>query len=225
MFALVLVDLQNDFMPGGALAVPGGDEVVPVANALAERIPLVVATQDWHPLDHVSFAANHPGQVVGDLVMAGDIPQILWPVHCVQGTAGAELHPGLDQGPIAAVFHKGTDPTIDSYSTFFDNGHRKSTGLAEVLHRHGVKEVVLCGLATDYCVRFSALDALAEGFAVTVVADGCRAVDLVAGDGDRALAEIVARGGRVVTSAQWLEQLATAPTSQLPALAGVGSSP
>ena len=198
--ALILVDLQNDFCPGGALAVPRGDEVVPIANRLARLFPLVVATQDWHPADHGSFAANRPGRKLYDVGELGGLPQVLWPVHCVQGTAGAAFHPGFDLRPVARVFHKGTDADIDSYSTFFDNAHRKSTGLGDFLRAEGVDEVFLMGLATDYCVRASALDALGLGFGVTIVEDGCRAVDLAPGDGARALEEVRAAGARIARS-------------------------
>jgi len=202
--ALILVDLQNDFCRGGALAVPRGDEVVPIANRLAPLFPLVVATQDWHPPDHGSFAANRAGTKPYDVSELGGLPQVLWPVHCVQGTAGAAFHPGFDLGPVARVFHKGTDADIDSYSTFFDNAHRKSTGLADFLRAEGVDEVFLMGLATDYCVRASALDALGLGFGVTIVEDGCRAVDLAPGDGARALEEVRAAGARIARSTDFI---------------------
>src|SRR5688572_15626086 len=154
--ALVLVDLQNDFCPGGALAVADGDRVVPLANALArsKKFDLVVATQDWHPPDHASFAANHPGREVGDHIDLEGLPQILWPAHCVQGTWGAGLHPALDATRIDKVFQKGIDPALDSYSGFFDNGHRRSTGLGDYLKAAGITDVYILGLATDYCVKF-----------------------------------------------------------------------
>jgi len=197
MRALLLIDIQNDFMPFGSLPVSDGDAVVPVANALAERFELVVATQDWHPADHGSFASNHPGANPGEVVELGGQPQVLWPDHCVQNRPGASFHAGLDVVSIDLVIRKGTDPAIDSYSGFFDNGHLKDTGLAAALRERGVDEVVLVGLATDYCVKFTALDGRAEGFAVTVMTDGVRAVDLAAGDGDKALAEMAAAGCRL----------------------------
>lgn len=199
--ALLLVDLQPDFCPGGALAVARGDEAVAVARRLMPRFETVVATQDWHPRDHGSFAANHPGTSPGQVIDLDGLPQVLWPVHCVQGTPGAALHPDLDAARLAAVFQKGTDPALDSYSGFFDNGHRKATGLGAWLRARGVTELVVLGLATDYCVKFTALDARAEGFAVTLVADGCRAVDLAPGDGARALDELRAAGVVIVDSA------------------------
>ena len=163
MKALIIVDVQNDFCPGGALPVPEGDRVVEVINRIQPGFDLVVATQDWHPADHGSFAANHPGRRPGEQIELAGLPQILWPVHCVQGTPGAELHPGLDRSRIARVFRKGTDPSVDSYSGFFDNGRRASTGLGEYLKDQGVTDVYVCGLATDYCVKATALDAVASG--------------------------------------------------------------
>ena len=190
MRALILVDLQNDFMPGGALAVPDGDKVVPVANQVQRFFEIVVATQDWHPADHGSFAPNHSGSEVGDIIDLDGIPQVLWPRHCVQKTRGAELVSDLDRTRIRKIFHKGTDPTIDSYSTFFDNGHRHSTGLGDYLREQGVDEVYLMGLATDYCVKFSGLDARELGFPASVIEDGCRGVELEPGDVARALEEM-----------------------------------
>ena len=164
MKALILVDLQNDFLPGGALAVPEGDRVIPVANKLQAHFDLVVATRDWHPPDHSSFAANHHGQKPGDWIDLDGVSQILWPPHCVQNSHGADLAAGLDTSKVRKVFFKGTDPRIDSYSTFFDNRHLKSTGLGDYLRERGVDEVYLMGLATDYCVKYSALDARGLGF-------------------------------------------------------------
>lgn len=206
MRALILVDIQNDFLPGGALAVPDGDAVVPVANALMPRFSLVVATQDWHPAGHGSFAAQHPGRAPGQVITLGGVPQVLWPTHCVQHTRGAEFAAGLERARIGRVFVKGTDPEIDSYSGFFDNGRRKATGLGEFLREAGVDEVTVLGLATDYCVKFTALDALSLGLRVQLVVDGCRGVELQAGDCARAIAEVRAAGGVVVTSAELLGQ-------------------
>jgi nicotinamidase/pyrazinamidase len=194
MNALILVDLQNDFCPGGALAVPGGDDIIPLVNRLLPRFDRVVATQDWHPRQHGSFAANHPGKKPGDVITLAGLPQILWPVHCVQNTPGAELYPRLDQTPIQKIFRKGTDPQIDSYSGFFDNGHRLATGLGDYLRGQGVAEVYLCGLATDYCVKHTALDAVALGLKTHVIPEACRGVNLRTGDADRALEEMRAKG-------------------------------
>ena len=198
MNALILVDIQNDFLPGGALAVAEGDAVIDPANRLARRIDLVVATQDWHPANHGSFAANHPDRKVGDVIDLDGLAQILWPVHCVQGTPGAALAAGLDAVRIARVFHKGTEPNVDSYSGFYDNGRRRSTGLGEYLREHGVSRIVITGLATDYCVRYTALDAQRLGFDAVVVEAACRGVDLKPGDTARALADLKAGGVQVV---------------------------
>lgn len=197
MRALLLVDLQNDFMPGGALPVPEGDRVVAVANRVQPDYGLVVATRDWHPADHGSFAANHPGAAPGDVIELNGLDQVLWPVHCVQGTPGAELHAELERGRIAHVVFKGTDPGIDSYSAFFDNAHRKDTGLAEYLRGRDVEELDVMGLATDYCVRFSVLDARGLGFRVRLLAEGCRGVELKPGDCEGALAEMRAAGAEI----------------------------
>jgi nicotinamidase/pyrazinamidase len=200
MNALILVDIQNDFLPGGALGVPHGDEVIPVANRVAPKFALVVATQDWHPADHGSFAANHPGKEPGDVIDLNGIEQILWPVHCVQDTPGAAFAGALDTSRFARVFHKGTDPAIDSYSTFFDNARRKATGLGDYLKEQGVRDVYILGLATDYCVKFSALDAIELGFNTHVIEDGCRAVNLQPGDAAKSIAEMQAGGATVVSS-------------------------
>jgi len=198
--ALVLVDLQNDFCPGGALEVKRGDEVIEVANRLSRHFEMVVATQDWHPRDHGSFAANHPGKEPYQVIELGGLDQVLWPVHCVQGSPGAELHPDLDRSPIRKVFPKGTDPAIDSYSGFHDNGHRRSTGMGEWLREQGVGTVFVKGLATDYCVKFTALDALRFGFSAYLVADGCRGVERSPGDAERAVDEMRAAGVVVISS-------------------------
>lgn len=194
MNALILIDLQNAFLPGGALAVPGGNEVIPAANLLMDEFDLVVATQDWHPPDHGSFAANHPGRAVFENIDLHGLPQTLWPVHCVQETHGAEFATALDTARIEKVFRKGTRLEIDSYSGFHDNGRRHSTGMAEWLRGRGVTHVTVCGLATDYCVKFTALDALDEGFQVTLATHACRGVNLQPGDVDQAIAEMKQRG-------------------------------
>jgi nicotinamidase/pyrazinamidase len=194
MDALLLIDIQNDFCPGGALAVHGGDEVVPVANRLMPYFELVVATQDWHPADHGSFAANHLWRRPGQVIDLNGLPQVLWPIHCVQGSYGAEFHKALRREGIHEVFHKGTDAGIDSYSGFFDNGHRKATGLGDYLKDRGVERVFILGLATDYCVKFSALDAKELGFEVFLVEDGCRGVELQEGDVQKAIEEMQAKG-------------------------------
>jgi nicotinamidase/pyrazinamidase len=200
MKALIIVDLQNDFLSGGALAVPHGDQVIPLANKLQQRFDLVLATQDWHPPDHGSFATNHPEKKPGDRIMLDGIEQILWPVHCVQKTHGAEFAPSFNTKRIAHVFYKGIDPRIDSYSTFFDNAHRRPTGLAEYLKERSIKDIYLLGLALDYCVKYSALDARQLGLNTHVVLDGCRGIDLEPGDIDHALDEMKRVGAILLQS-------------------------
>lgn len=192
--ALILVDLQNDFLPGGALAVPGGDDVIPLANQLMDDFEIVVATQDWHPADHASFAINHPGRSLFETIDLDGLPQTLWPVHCVQDTPGAEFAPGLDISRITRVFQKGTHTEIDSYSGFFDNGHRSDTGLTTWLKEQGIRFLTICGLATDYCVKFTALDAISEGFEVTLNLPACRGVDLQPDDIAKAIQEMKNQG-------------------------------
>ncbi|MEZ4460994.1 MAG: bifunctional nicotinamidase/pyrazinamidase [bacterium] len=194
MRALILVDLQNDFVEGGALAVAGGGATIDVANRVMGAFDLVVATQDWHPADHQSFSKHHPGKKPGDLVDLHGLPQVLWPVHCVQETHGAAFVDTLEVAKIHHVVRKGTDPEVDSYSGFFDNGHRHDTGLATWLRNHGVSDVWILGLATDYCVKFTALDAVGEGFATWLLPEGCRAVNLSATDGEDAIAAMRAAG-------------------------------
>ena len=200
--ALILVDIQNDFVPGGALAVAEGDRIVPVVNRLQEQFDLIVATQDWHPANHGSFASQHPAKKPGDVIDLNGLPQVLWPDHCVQHTHGAEFHPDLDMQRVAKIFQKGIDPEIDSYSGFFDNGHRRGTGLAEYLKSANVDEVFVCGLATDYCVKYTALDARQLGFKTTLVADASRGVNLEPGDVDAAIDQMRAAGVAVISSTQ-----------------------
>ena len=201
MRALILVDIQNDFMPDGALPVPNGYDVIPVANELITRFDLVVATQDWHPATHESFASNHRNATAGQKIDLHGLPQILWPDHCVQQSHGAQFVESLRTADIDAVFQKGTDPQIDSYSGFFDNGRRKETQLAAFLRERDVSEVVVVGVATDYCVRWTAMDAISEGFETTVVLDGCRGVELQPGDVAQAISEMRAAGVRIVNAA------------------------
>ena len=195
--ALILVDLQNDFVEGGALAVPDGMAVVAIANRIIGDFDLVVATQDWHPADHQSFASQHSGVSIGQQFMLNGLPQTAWPDHCIQETFGAELVAGLDTHRIAKIVRKGTDKSIDSYSGFFDNGHQKSTGLAEFMKSKGVDQVAVMGLATDYCVRFTALDAVKEGFETILLLDGCRGVELQPGDIAKAIEELKQAGVKV----------------------------
>jgi nicotinamidase/pyrazinamidase len=200
--ALLVIDVQNDFCPGGSLAVENGDEVVAVINGLLPRFPLVVATQDWHPPDHVSFASSHPGHKPLDVVQASGIEQVLWPDHCIRGTHGAELHPRLDTGRVGLVLRKGMRTALDSYSAFFENDRRTDTGLRHYLKGMKVREMVICGLATDYCVLASALDARRLGFGVSLVSDACRGVDFPKGSVAGAVQTMMNAGVRVLTSAE-----------------------
>ncbi len=200
MKALIIVDLQNDFLPGGALPVPRGGEVIPLANELQNRFELIVATQDWHPPNHGSFAANHPGKNPGDRIELDGLEQILWPVHCVENSAGAEFAPLFDTSRVAHVFKKGTDSKIDSYSAFFDNAHRRATGLGDYLKQCAITDVYLLGLALDYCVKYSALDARRLGFNTRVIADACRGIALEPGDLDQALDEMKKAGATLLQS-------------------------
>ena len=176
--ALVVVDVQNDFCPGGALAVAGGDAIIPEINALLRDYAVRVLTQDWHPASHASFADNHPGAAPFSMTEMPYGPQVLWPVHCVQGTPGAAFHPGLDADLGDLVIRKGFRPGIDSYSAFFENDRTTPTGLDGYLRSRGVSSLMLVGLATDFCVTYSALDAARLGFAVSVKMSACRAIDL-----------------------------------------------
>jgi nicotinamidase/pyrazinamidase len=176
--ALIVIDVQNDFCPGGALAVAGGDEIISRINRLMDEFATVVLTQDWHPLDHASFAANHPGAAPFSLTRMPYGPQVLWPTHCVQGTTGAGFHADLRTDPAQLVVRKGFRPGIDSYSAFFENDQTTPTGLEGYLRNRGVTAVTLVGLATDYCVAYSALDAARLEFEVTVLEGATRAIDL-----------------------------------------------
>ena len=195
MKALLLVDIQNDFLPGGALPVKEGDAILPIVNALLKApFDLIVATKDWHPADHGSFASNHEGKSPGDHMQLGGLDQVLWPPHCIQGTTGAEFGAGWDLTAIDKVIYKGTDSLIDSYSTFYDNGHLKTTHLDEYLRENGIKELFVAGLATDYCVKYSVLDALQLGYQVYVIVEACRGVDLKIGDAKKALQDMQKAG-------------------------------
>lgn len=196
---LLVVDVQNDFCPGGALAVPEGDRVVPVINRLARRFDHVAATQDWHPPGHQSFASSHPGRQPFETIEVAYGTQVLWPDHCVQGTGGADFHPDLDLGRAELIVRKGYRAAIDSYSAFYENDHATPTGLAGYLKERGIRRLYLCGLATDYCVNYSALDAVRAGFETLLVEDACRAIDL---EGSLAAArrDMAEAGVEVVTS-------------------------
>ena len=196
--ALIVIDVQNDFCPGGALAVTGGDEIIARINALMAEFSCVVLTQDWHPANHASFAANHQGAAPFSLAQMPYGPQVLWPTHCVQGTQGAEFHPNLRTDPAQLVIRKGFRAGIDSYSAFFENDKTTATGLHGYLQDRGARKLTLVGLATDYCVAYSALDAAKLGYQVTVLEGACRAIDL---NGSLAAAMTETRAAGVVWAA------------------------
>ncbi len=200
MDVLLLVDVQNDFLPGGSLAVPQGDEIIPLLNKLQKQFPLVVATQDWHPHNHGSFATSHEGKKEFETTMLGDLEQILWPDHCVQGHRGAGFAKELNLNRVEAIFRKGTDPEIDSYSGFFDNGKLKSTGLADYLKGRGVKRVFAGGLAADFCVGFTVKDALELGFETFLIEDATRPIDPEGWQ--KMKTEITRMGGEIINSSR-----------------------
>ncbi len=197
MNALLIIDVQNDFCPGGTLAVNDGDQIIPIITKIRDRFDLVVATQDWHPAGHKSFASSH-NKNVGEIIELGGQPQVLWPDHCVQNTPGAEFKKGLELKPGDKIIRKGMNPEVDSYSGFFDNNHVDATGLNEYLKSMGVTELFLAGLATDYCVKFTALDGIKLGYKVNVILEACKAVELKPGDAERAVAEMEAAGVRII---------------------------
>ncbi len=194
MRALIVVDLQNDFVEGGALAVAGGKEIVGLINHLTCQFDLVIATQDWHPADHQSFASQHPKLPVGSKFMLGGTQQTVWPDHCVQGSFGADFVPQFDRSCVSQIFRKGYNRDIDSYSGFFDNNRKQATGLEQYLRDRGVEEVFVVGLATDYCVKFTALDAASLGFKTHLISDACQGVELSPGDIERSIAQMQAAG-------------------------------
>lgn len=199
MKALILVDLQKDFLPGGALPVKEGDQVIPVANQLLKhKFDFKLATKDWHPPQHKSFAKNHSKQP-GERIILEGLEQILWPVHCVQGSEGSNFSSDLNIDKIDKIFFKGIDINIDSYSTFFDNGARRSTGLDDFLHKNKINDIYFAGLATDYCVLYSVIDACELGFNTYVVKDGCRGIDLKPGDSDRAFEKMQRAGAHIIS--------------------------
>ncbi|NME69187.1 bifunctional nicotinamidase/pyrazinamidase [Flammeovirga aprica] len=202
MRALIIVDVQNDFVSGGALEVPEGDQIIPTINKISSKFDLVVATKDWHPEEHLSFADNHEGKELGQIIDLNGLPQILWPIHCVQNSEGSEFVSSLDTTNIDAVYKKGTDISIDSYSAFFDNGKRKDTGLNDYLKNKGVTEVYITGLATDYCVKFTALDAITCGFRTFLIEDATRGVNLKPNDVQNAITDMKVSGIRVIQSTE-----------------------
>lgn len=200
MKALLLIDIQNDFLPGGSLAVANGHQIIPVVNAVQQQFDLVVATQDWHPQNHKSFASNHQGKNVFETIELAGLPQVLWPDHCVQGTGGAAFSTAVNWNSVEAIFRKGTNPQIDSYSGFYDNGHNRATGLGAYLKGRGVTAVYIAGLAADYCVYFTAKDALALGFLTYIIEDATRAISE---EGfAKAKQDIRQQGGRLVQSSE-----------------------
>ncbi|UCS92777.1 bifunctional nicotinamidase/pyrazinamidase [Echinicola marina] len=200
MDALLIVDVQNDFLPGGTLAVEEGDQIIPVINKLQEKFDFIVATQDWHPSVHRSFAKNHPGRQIGEIISLNGDEQVLWPVHCVEGSEGAKFHKDLDREKWKKVFQKGTNPMVDSYSGFYDNSRKENTGLSDYLHDHDITDVYIVGLAADYCVKFTVLDAIREGFDVNLVTDATKAVNLAPEDLENALKEMSKAGANLLSS-------------------------
>jgi nicotinamidase/pyrazinamidase len=196
--ALLLIDLQNDFMPGGALPVPDGFDCIEAANVAQKFFKVVIASKDWHPEQHLSFADNHVGKKPGDIIELDGLTQTLWPKHCVQHTFGAALVKGLDQSQIQHVVTKGEDIRVDSYSTFFDNAHRHQTGLGHYLNQRSIDEIFILGVATEYCVKWSALDAVALGLKTHVIIDGCRGIGLHKDDISHAIAEMQDKGIRLI---------------------------
>lgn len=201
MKTLIITDVQHDFLPGGSLGIPGGEAIIPIINRIMPKFDHVFATQDWHPRHHVSFASVHHKKV-GEIIQVGDTAQILWPDHCIQNTHGAELAKGLHKERIEAFFHKGTDPKVDSYSTFFDNSRKRSTGLADHLRKHNLKNLYFVGLATDYCVLYSVLDSLELGFHTWVIRDACRAINLQPHDEERAIDKMRSKGAKIIQSVE-----------------------
>jgi nicotinamidase/pyrazinamidase len=203
--ALIVIDVQRDFCPGGALAVPEGDRLVPVVNRLMPVFPVVVATQDWHPANHISFASNHAGAKAFEVIDLQGLSQTLWPDHCISGTPGAELHPDLELREVDLILRKGSRSELDSYSAFFENDRRTPTGLAGYLRERGVRSVCLTGLAADVCVYYTAVDAVALGFAVSLVEDATRGLDSPPGSRAGRVAEMRAAGVRVLRAEDLVE--------------------
>ncbi|HEX2964036.1 MAG TPA: bifunctional nicotinamidase/pyrazinamidase [Ignavibacteriales bacterium] len=198
MNVFLIVDIQNDFLPGGSLAVKNGDRIIPLINRLQEKFNLVVATQDWHPKDHKSFASNHPGKIPFDRITLGGLSQVLWPDHCVQGSKGAAFSEEFNTNRVEAIFRKGMDPEIDSYSAFYDNGHKKSTGLADYLRGRNTDKIYMAGLARDYCVYYSVKDALREGFNIAVIEDASMPIDF--NESEEKMNEIRQLGAEIIHS-------------------------
>lgn len=201
MRALLIIDLQNDFLPGGALAVPEGNLIIPVINLLQENFSCIIASKDWHPSHHISFASQH-AQPVGEVIKTDGGMQVLWPDHCIQDTPGAAFSPQLNTDKIEKVVFKGIDLHVDSYSAFYDNAQLRSTGLEDYLRQRGVDEIVIVGLATEYCVKYSALDAIQLGFKTIIISDACMGIDLQKGDSAFAIKQMKEAGARILKAHQ-----------------------
>ncbi len=197
--ALILVDIQNDFCPGGSLAVNDGDKIIPVVNSIIDKFENVIATQDWHPINHVSFALNN-NKNIGDLIDLNGVSQVMWPNHCVQNSYGAEFVENLDTDKMTKIFQKGTDKNVDSYSGFYDNDHKKDTGLGNYLKDNNIDEIYVTGLATDYCIKYTVLDALNLGIKTNVVLDAIKGVNLNSDDSEKAVQEMEKAGAKIVKS-------------------------
>lgn len=200
MKALILIDLQYDFLPNGSLAVDKSDDILPIINNIQLKFDHIIATRDWHPANHKSFASNHNGKNPGDIIELQGLQQVLWPDHCVQGSPGAEITANINQAKIDYTIYKGTNTEIDSYSAFFDNGRLKQTELDSYLKRNEISTIYVAGLTTDYCVYFTVLDGLSLGYNVFVIEDACRAVNLNSNDSDRALKDMKEKGAKIISS-------------------------
>lgn len=207
MEALIIVDVQNDFLPGGSLEVKDGNQIIPTINELQNRFDFIVATQDWHPENHGSFAANNPRKNIGEMIELNGVQQILWPVHCVQNSKGSDFHKDLTRKNWTAVFQKGTNTMVDSYSGFYDNNKQGDTGLGNFLKENEISKVFICGLAADYCVKFTVMDALELGFKTYLITDATKAVNLREGDFERSLDEVKNAGANLVTAKQVIEEV------------------
>lgn len=207
--ALIVVDVQNDFCEGGALEVKNGNEIIPIINELikSKKFDFIIATQDWHPRKHKSFASNHKNKKVYDVINLNGMKQVLWPDHCIQRTKGARFHSNLNLGEKYYVFKKGKNPNIDSYSGFYDNDHKTSTGLTEFLTRNNVREIYITGLATDYCVKFTAIDSVFEGYKTFVIKDAVRGVNINKDDSKKAFNEMKEKECKIITSKRILNKI------------------
>lgn len=200
--ALIIVDVQNDFLNGGSLAVAHGNQILNPINQLQENFDFIVATQDFHPADHESFATNHPNKEIGEWIDLYGLRQILWPIHCVQGSKGVEFHSELNKNKWRAIFQKGKNPAVDSYSGFFDNARRGDTGMGNYLNNNKIKTVFITGLALDYCIKYTALDALSLGFETFLIVDATKPVNLDPGDGQKAIEELIGAGVQIIKSGE-----------------------